>query len=199
MANLLETNPTKTHQQRFIFLKTSLLLLLASLTCSQLIAQSKDNIKVSTDILMFATPAAGLIATICEKDYEGAKQLFFSGATSIAASYLLKYSIKKNRPDGTDKHAFPSNHTAMAFQGASFIGLRYGWKYTVPAYLLSGYIAWGRIYSRRHDVWDVTAGAIIGTASSFLFTHSFARRHKFQLTPSIDTHGRFGFYASAVF
>ena len=79
-------------------------------------AQSRENVKKSTDALMFATPAAGLITTLIMKDYKGTKQLVLGGATSLATSYLLKYSIKKQRPDGSDNHAFPSNHTAMSFQ-----------------------------------------------------------------------------------
>ena len=89
---------------------------------------------------MFATPAAGFITTLVTGDYKGTKQLVFGAATSIAASYLLKYSVKKQRPDGSDFHSFPSNHTAMAFQGAAFIQRRYGWKYAIPAYLVSGYV-----------------------------------------------------------
>lgn len=99
-------------------------------------AQSRDAIKTSTDILMFATPAAGFITTLVTGDYKGTKQLVFGAATSIATSYLLKYSVKKQRPDGSDYHSFPSNHTAMAFQGAAFIQRRYGWKYAIPAYLV---------------------------------------------------------------
>lgn len=44
-------------------------------------AQPRENVKKSTDVLMFATPAAGLITTLIMKDYKGTKQLVLGGAT----------------------------------------------------------------------------------------------------------------------
>lgn len=162
-------------------------------------AQSRESIKTSTDILMFATPLAGLATTIAMGDYKGTKQLVLGGATSLAASYLLKYTIKKKRPDGSDYHSFPSNHTAMSFQGAAFIQRRYGWKYSIPAYLVSGYVAWGRVYAKRHDCWDVLAGAVIGIGSSYIFTSSFTQKHKLTISPVLFDNDRWGIHASMVF
>ena len=162
-------------------------------------AQSRDAVKTSTDILMFAPPVAGFITTLILEDYEGTKQLVFAGATSIATSYLLKYTIKKQRPDGSDNHSFPSNHTAMAFQGASFIAQRYGWKYSIPAYLVSGYVAWGRVYAKRHDTWDVLAGAAIGIGSTYIFTRPFAKKHNLVISPAIINNENWGIYASITF
>ncbi len=162
-------------------------------------AQSRENVKKSTDALMFATPAAGLITTLIMKDYKGTKQLVLGGATSLATSYLLKYSIKKQRPDGSDNHAFPSNHTAMSFQGASFIQRRYGWKYGIPAYLVSGYVAWGRVYAKRHDCWDILAGAAIGVGSSYIFTRPFAKKHNLTISPAVFGNEHWGIYASLNF
>lgn len=162
-------------------------------------AQSRETVKTSTDILMFATPIAGLVTTLAIGDHKGTKQLLFAGATSLASSYLLKYSIKKQRPDGSDNHSFPSNHTAMAFQGASFIQFRYGWKYAIPAYLVSGYVAWGRVYSKRHDGWDVLSGAAIGIGSSYLFTKPFARKHNLVISPAVFGEEHWGIYASITF
>lgn len=162
-------------------------------------AQSRETVKKSTDVLMFATPVAGLLTTLIMKDYEGTKQLVFGGATSLATSYLLKYSIKKQRPDGSDNHAFPSNHTAMSFQGATFIQRRYGWKYGIPAYLVSGYVAWGRVYAKRHDCWDILAGAAIGIGSSYIFTHPFAKKHNLTISPTVFGNDHWGIYASMTF
>lgn len=162
-------------------------------------AQSHGAVKTSTDILMFVTPAAGFITTLALEDYEGTKQLIFAGATSIATSYLLKYAIRKQRPDESNNHSFPSNHTAMAFQGASFIAQRYGWKYSIPAYLVSGYVAWGRVYVKRHDTWDVLAGAAIGIGSTYIFTRPFARKHNLVISPVAINNENVGIYASITF
>lgn len=162
-------------------------------------AQSRDAVKTSTDILMFAPPVAGFITTLAIGDYKGTKQLVLGAATSLATSYILKYSIKKQRPDGSDFHSFPSNHTAMAFQGASFIQRRYGWKYGIPAYLVSGYVAWGRVYAKRHDCWDVLAGAAIGIGSSYIFTRPFAQKHNLTISPVVFNNEHWGIYASMTF
>jgi membrane-associated phospholipid phosphatase len=162
-------------------------------------AQSREAIGTSTDILMFVTPASGFIATLVLEDYEGTKQLVFAGVTSIATSYLLKHVIKKQRPDGSDSHSFPSNHTAMSFHGASFIAQRYGWKYSIPAYFVSGYVAWGRVYAKRHDTWDVFAGAAIGIASTYIFTRPFMKKHNLAISPAIINNENLGVYASMTF
>ncbi|MGL5682711.1 MAG: phosphatase PAP2 family protein [Marinifilaceae bacterium] len=162
-------------------------------------SQSRNAVKTSTDILMFVPPVVGFVTTLTVGDYKGTKQLLLGATTSLATSYLLKYCIKKQRPDESDFHSFPSNHTAMAFQGASFIQRRYGWKYSIPAYLISSYVACGRIYAQRHDCWDVIAGAAIGIGSSYIFTRPFAKKHNLSISPIIFNSEHLGIYASMVF
>ncbi|MEG0796848.1 MAG: phosphatase PAP2 family protein [Odoribacter sp.] len=159
-------------------------------------AQSKKNIETSTDLLMFVNPVAGFVGSLVIGDYQGTKQIVLSGATSLALTYALKYSIKKERPDHSDHHSFPSAHTSIAFQGASFIQRRYGWKWGTPAYLLSAYVAWGRTYADKHDWWDVLGGAAIGTVGSYLFTRPFARKHELTFSPTLINARHPGFYAS---
>lgn len=162
-------------------------------------AQSRKRVKTSTDVLMFAAPVAGFVGSLVIGDYQGTKQIVFSGATSLAATYLLKYTVKKERPDHSDNHSFPSAHTSISFQGASFLQRRYGWKWGAPAYLLSAYVGWGRTYAKKHDWWDVAAGAAIGTASTYIFTRPFARKHNLTFTPAVINGTHPGFYASATF
>ena len=87
----------------------------------------------------------------------------------------------------------------MAFQGAAFIQRRYGWKYAIPAYLVSGYVVWGRVYAKRHDCWDVLAGAAIGIGSSYIFTRPFAKKHNLAISPIILNNEQFGIYVSMTF
>ncbi|HDZ06414.1 phosphatase PAP2 family protein, partial [Maribacter sp.] len=86
----------------------------------------------------------------------------------------------KPRPEGrTDGHAFPSGHTSFAFQGASFLQRRYGWKYGVPAYLVAGYVGFSRLegLNDRHDGWDILAGAVVGIGSTYLFITPYMEEH----------------------
>ncbi len=152
-------------------------------------AQFERRVRTSTDILMFVPGVAGAVATVALKDYEGTKQLALSGATALAANYLLEACIRKSRPDGSGYHSFPSTHSAAAFVGAAFVSRRYGWRYGVPAYLLSSYVAWGRVRSRRHDFWDVFGGAALGVGCGYLYTRPFSRNVRMSVLPAIPEGG----------
>jgi len=80
--------------------------------------------------------------------------------------------VTKARPENHGDRSFPSGHTAVSFQGAAFIHRRYGWEYSIPAYLGAAYVAWSRIEGEadKHDIVDVSAGAAIGILSSYFFT-----------------------------
>lgn len=162
-------------------------------------AQGRDDIKTSTDIAMFAPAAVGAGIALYEGDYKGLLQLGESLVASVAVSYALKYTVRKERPDGSDNRSFPSNHTGFSFAGATFLQKRYGWKWGVPAYLVSGYVAWGRVYAKRHDVWDVLAGAAIGVGSGLLFTTPFAKKHDVTVSPIVNNEGGCGVYFSMKF
>ncbi len=177
----------------------NIILLVLLFCCVAIQAQSRRAVDTSTDIAMFVPSVAGAVVSFVERDYEGFWQLVGSGAASVAAAYALKYSVKKERPDGSDNHSFPSNHAGVAFAGATFIRQRYGWKYALPAYLVSGYVAWGRVYARRHDAWDVLAGAALGTGCALLFTTSFVRKHNVSLVPFTAGQGGAGVHLSATF
>jgi membrane-associated phospholipid phosphatase len=159
-------------------------------------AQGRKAVDLSTDVAMFVPAALGAGVSLCKGDYEGLVELGKTVAISTAATYILKYSVKKSRPDGSGFDAFPSNHCNFSFAGATFLMERYGWKWGVPAYVVSGCVAWGRMYARKHDVWDVLAGAAIGVGSGLLFTTPFARRHEMTLTPAISADGGCGIYFS---
>ena len=152
-------------------------------TCA--VAQTRHRVDQSTDYLMFVPGLTGMAISLYERDYQGLKQLALSGATSAAVNYLLEVSIKKDRPDHSGSHAFPSTHVAASFTGAAFLQRRYGWKWGIPAYLLSSYVGWGRIYAKKHDIWDVLAGAAIGAGASLVYTRPFAKKANLVLAPAV--------------
>lgn len=159
------------------------MLFLYSASISVVSAQSRKAVELSTDVAMFVPSVVGGVISLVEGDKKGLVQLVESGAASVALAYALKYSVKKERPDGSDLHSFPSNHAGVAFMGATFIQQRYGWKFALPAYAIGGYVAWGRVYADRHDVWDVLAGAAIGVGCAIAITTPFAREHRVALCP----------------
>lgn len=186
-------------------------LLLAGVLCSSAqisypkqepyqLTTAMKGVKRSTDIVAVALPAAALIGTLCMRDWQGLLQGVETAAVTAAFTYALKYACREQRPDRTDFHSFPSGHTAVTFATSTYLTRRYGWKFGVPAYVLSTYVAWGRCFSRRHYVWDCVVGAAIGAGSALIFTTPFARKHDLQVAPIADERTKnIGLYASFSF
>lgn len=159
---------------------------------------SRKAVRTSGDVLVFVTPVAGLATVLALQDWEGLKQGALSGVTTVGLTYALKYIVKKERPDRSDTHSFPSMHTSVSFAGAAFIQRRYGWKWGIPAYVVSTYVGWSRVYGKKHDWWDVAAGAVIGAGSSYIFTRPFAKEHNLTISP-VAGNGACGIYMSMNF
>lgn len=145
----------------------------------------------STDILCLAPAATGLVKALVEKDRKGCLQLSLSAVTGIAFNYGLNACVKKKRPemparpDWGDRHAFPSTHSMAAFDGATFLMRRYGWKWGVPAYAVSCYVAWGRVHAGKHDWWDVLGGAVVGAGAALIYTRPFAKKTDVAISPAV--------------
>ena len=89
-----------------------------------------------------------------------------SFALMSATTYGLKTVIRETRPSGEDNDAFPSGHTATAFQGAELVRMEYGGWYGVAAYAMAVAVGVQRFTSDKHWVHDVVAGAGIGILSA---------------------------------
>lgn len=80
--------------------------------------------------------------------------------------FTLKHTIHSTRPDKTDRHSFPSGHTARAFRGAEMVRSEFGWSYGAGAYAIAVTVGALRIHHHRHRFGDVAAGAVIGVLST---------------------------------
>ena len=88
---------------------------------------------------------------------------------TAATTYTLKNTIHDTRPDGTDRHAFPSGHASIAFSGAHVLFKEY--KDVSPWIGIGGYavataVSCDRVRRNRHHWDDVVAGAAIGILST---------------------------------
>ena len=146
-----------------------LLLLTLPLSAQQIeVSGSRKAVRTSGDVGAVLLPVAGLTAVLIQKDWEGLKQGAFSALATAGVTYALKYSIRKDRPDHSDRHSFPSMHTATSFAG------------------------------KKHDGWDVLAGAAIGAGCSYIFTRPFAQKHQLTINP-VAGDGCVGIYTSMRF
>lgn len=151
--------------------------------------------KTNGDILLGTLPALALGSTLIWQDGQKGTEQFAKTLTStILLTNILKFTIDKQRPNGQNNNSFPSGHTSIAFSNATFIQKRYGWKYGVPAYLLAGYVGYTRIEAKKHDGWDVFAGAALGIGMGYLFTKPFDKDRKLSVSAgSFKGNPTFGF------
>ncbi|PKD20965.1 phosphatidic acid phosphatase [Salegentibacter salinarum] len=154
----------------FLVIFCSIFLLSTDNTYSQFFEKEDSFIEKSGDASVILLPVSALTTSLILKDHKGCWQFTKSFLLNLAVTGAGKYLINKERPLQGGGYAFPSGHTSVAFQGASFFHRRYGFKYSIPAYILAGFTGYSRLNAKRHDGWDVLAGAAIGIGSTFFFT-----------------------------
>jgi len=91
--------------------------------------------------------------------------LIESLAIAEGITQLLKYTTRRDRPDGSGKTSFPSGHAADTFAFATALERHLGWKGAVPAYIFSSYVAMSRLPANRHWLSDVVFGSAVGIIS----------------------------------
>jgi len=162
--------------QRYLAV-TALIFILQGTTA---VARGQQDTSFVGDILAGVIPASGFALSYFRGDTEGEKQWLRNLAvnqilTSAARLGFNETSLGK-RPDGSG-YGFPSGHVALVASGASFLQERYGWKYGVPAWLLTGYVAWNRVDNGHHHWRDVVASSVLAFGVGKLF-----------VTPELATH-----------
>lgn len=169
-AAIITKRSQKLGYNLFMFSRYSLLFLL-------LFAQpgfaNERTIEHIGDGLAVLIPATAYGSTLYLNDHEGQIEFYRSIGVSTATTFGLKYTVKRERPDGSDDHSFPSAHTMLAFEGATFIHRRYGLKYAAAAYIGAVFVGYSRIEADKHYLSDVLAGAAIGSLSSWFFTDRY--------------------------
>ncbi len=133
-------------------------------------ASAKDGIETAGEVLRIALPVAAGGLSFARDDDDGVLQLGVSELASEATSYLISRAVREDRPDHSGTHAFPSDSAAMSFSAASYLQIRYGWSYGLPAYGIAAFVGYSRVEADKHRWGDVLAGAVIGWAFSELTT-----------------------------
>lgn len=89
----------------------------------------------------------------------------FSAALMGGIVFAIKNTAQVERPDGSNRHSFPSGHTATAFMTATMLNKEYGYKSPwvgIGAYSVATATGLMRMANNKHWLSDVLAGAGIG-------------------------------------
>lgn len=94
-----------------------------------------------------------------------------SGLLTYSICGIVKHTVSKQRPDGSDFMSIPSRRTALAFASATFLHEEYkhcSYWYGIAGYSIASATAALRILNNRHYMSDV----LIGAASGILITET---------------------------
>jgi membrane-associated phospholipid phosphatase len=97
-------------------------------------------------------------------------------AMSEALTTALKYTTRRERPDGSSKTSFPSGHAADTFAFATALERHLNWRFSVPAYISSSYVAMSRLPANRHWLSDVVFGSAVGIIAGRTVTSNESER-----------------------
>ena len=86
----------------------------------------------------------------------------------------LKFSVRRLRPDGSNRQSFPSGHAAITFATATVIERHLGWRKAVLGYLIASYVASSRLHDNVHYLSDVVFGAAVGSIAGRTVVHHAA-------------------------
>ena len=85
---------------------------------------------------------------------------------SQAFTQAIKNTVRRDRPTG-ECCAFPSGHASATFATASVIERHFGYRGSVPMFLVATYVATSRLHEDQHFLSDVVFGASLGIASGW--------------------------------
>lgn len=104
----------------------------------------------------------------------------------------IKYSVGRERPNGSNRLSFPSGHSAITFATATVLERHLGWRQAALAYSIATYVAASRLHDNVHYLSDVAFGAAIGAIAGRTVTQH--GREKWTLVPATPPGGGMAIY-----
>jgi membrane-associated phospholipid phosphatase len=110
-------------------------------------------------------------------DWVGVGQLTLDTIATVGTAYALKNIVRERRPDGSDWQSFPSDTTALAASGSSYLWARYGWEYGLPAFAATQFVSYTRVDAKKHHWYDTLASSALGIGYAAIFTTRYHKRY----------------------
>lgn len=140
---------------------------------------------IAAHSLTGAIPLAAFLTAYFKGDTEGERQWLRNTAANQILTSAARVGFNETswgkRPNG-HPYGFPSGHVAFTASGAALLQERYGWRYGLPAWLLTGYVAYVRVDRGDHRWRDVVASSALAYGVGKLFV---TPQHATHLAPVI--------------
>ena len=141
------------------------------------LSSTEKNIETLGTGIAIALPAVAGGIAYYKKDKVGVAQLLVETAMTVGTVYALKNIVREQRPDGSDFHSFPSETTALAASGSSFLWRRYGWEYGLPAFAATQFVSYSRVQAHQHRWYDTLASSGIAAGYAYVLGTPFKTRY----------------------
>jgi len=136
----------------------------------------EKNIETVGTGISIALPLTAAGIALYRDDRTGLAQLTVETLLTLGTVYGLNHVVREKRPDGSDWHSFPSNTTALAASGSSFLWGRYGWQFGLPAFAMTEFVSYSRIQAKQHHWYDTVASSAIAAGYGYVITTPFRKR-----------------------
>lgn len=121
-----------------------------------------DEWNVFADAGRAVLVASAIVAPIWRKDFRSGFNALTAALAAASASKTIKSVWREPRPNGQNDNSFPSEHAADCFAAATILR-RDSPNGVGPAAMgLAVAVCFARVFSGKHHVVDVVAGAALG-------------------------------------
>lgn len=155
------------------------------------LSKTRKDIETLGTGVAIALPLAAAGIAFYKNDRVGLAQLAVEGLLTVGTVYALKSIVREERPDGSDYKSFPSETTAVAASGSSFLWGRYGWEYGLPAEAATAFVSFSRVEARQHRWYDTLASSAIAAGYGMVLTTPFKRKYNIDTSLNASPDGGF--------
>lgn len=111
---------------------------------------------------------AAVLAPLWRRDYKASFDAFTAVVACSAASKAIKAFWHEPRPNGQNNNSFPSQHSGDCFAAAVILSREWRNAGGPIAIGLATAVSMARVFSGKHHIADVVAGAALGVIAAEL-------------------------------